>query len=71
MAKQYYYLFDCMGLLFNGNITGLPDNCIQAEAFKDDAEAIAAAANYEATLIKYEYSDGIKTSITTLYEPQF
>lgn len=66
-----YYFFDCLGLLFNGDHTGLPDNFIPASAFKDDKEAISTAANYEATLYKYEYKHGDRVSTATLYEPQY
>ena len=66
-----YYFFDCLGLLFNGDRTGLPDNFIPVRAFKDDQEAISTAANYEATLYRYEYKDGERVSSATLYEPQF
>ena len=67
----FYYFFDCLGLLFNGDHTGLPDNCIPAKAFEDDKEAINTAANYEATLYKYEFENGVRKSSVTLYEPQF
>lgn len=66
-----YYFFDCLGLLFNGDRTGLPDNFIPVRAFKDNQEAISTAANYEATLYRYEYKDGERVSSATLYEPQF
>lgn len=66
-----YYFFDCLGLLFNGDRTGLPDNFIPVRAFKDDQEAISTATNYEATLYRYEYKDGEIVSSATLYEPQF
>lgn len=67
----FYYFFDCLGLLFNGDKTGLPDNCLPARAFKDDNEAIGIAIDHEATLYKYEYKDGEQISSATLYEPQY
>lgn len=66
-----YYFFDCLGLLFNGDKTGLPDNFIPVRAFKDDSEAVATAANYEAVLYKYEYKHDERISSATLYEPQY
>lgn len=57
-----YYYFDCMTALKN-------DGLFPADYFKDDAEAIEKAADYEATLTKKEFDRGnIKGSIL-LYDP--
>lgn len=69
IGDGFYYLFDCMGLLFSENITGLPDNVINADYFKDDKEAINYAADHEAELYKYEYRGGRRVSKVTLYDP--
>lgn len=58
---RYYYM-DCMNALAN-------DGLFPESEFKDDADAIRTAANYEATLIKYEYQDGKQISSAVLYEP--
>ena len=50
-----YYYFDCMNAFVN-------DGLFPAAEFKDDAEAIRYAADYEATLIKYEYREGERIS---------
>jgi len=63
-----YYLFDCLGVIYDSNITGLPDNMVEVEKIKDDAEAVRIAQDHEATLIKYEYKDGQQTSRKVLYE---
>lgn len=60
---EYYYM-DCMNAFIN-------DGLFPAAEFEDDADAIRHAANYEATLYKYEYRDGERISSTTLYEPAF
>lgn len=63
MTGSYYY-FDCMNAVVN--------KFFKISAFKDDAEAISTAANYEATLYRYEFdSDGEQISRKTLYEPAF
>ena len=59
-----YYYFDCMNAFVN-------DGLFPAAEFKDDAEAIRYAADYEATLIKYEYRDGERISSTVIYQPMF
>lgn len=66
-----YYFFDCLGLIFNGDHTGLPDNVAPAATFKDDNDAIRHAADYEATLYKYEYKDDELINSVTLYEPKY
>lgn len=58
---QYYYM-DCMNALVN-------DGLFPSGDFKDDADAIKTATNYEATLYKYEYRDGIQISSEIIYEP--
>lgn len=59
-----YYHFDCMNAFVN-------DGMFNAAEFKNDAEAIQYAADYEATLYKYEYKDGDRISSAVLYEPRF
>lgn len=59
-----YYFMDCMNAFVNNGLFPAGD-------FKDDADAIQTAANYEATLYKYEYRDGRQISSTVLYEPKF
>lgn len=56
-----FYYVDCM----NAFAAGL----YPASEFSDDAEAIKMASDYEASLYKYEYKDGIRVSSETLYEP--
>ena len=62
IADGFYYFFDCM----NACIT---DRLFKESAFKDDKEAVAFGANYEATVIKYEYQNGERVSSSVLYEP--
>lgn len=59
-----YYFMDCMNAFVN-------DGLFPAAEFKDDAEAIRTAADYEATLYKYEYRHGDRISTEVLYEPRF
>jgi ribosomal protein S6 len=59
-----YYFMDCLNAFVNGGL-------FPASEFKDDADAIQTAANYEATLYKYEYKHGERISSVALYEPQF
>ena len=59
-----YYYMDCMNAFIN-------DGLFPAAEFEGDADAIQHAANYEATLYKYEYRDGERISSATLYEPAF
>ena len=59
-----YYQFDCMNAFIN-------DGLFPCSEFADDAEAIRKAADYEATLYKYEYREGVRVSIKVLYEPMF
>jgi len=59
-----YYYFDCMNAFVN-------DGLFKAAEFDGDADAIRHAANYEATLYKYEYKDGERISSAILYEPRF
>ena len=60
---QYYY-FDCMNAFANGGL-------FPAAEFESDAEAIQKAADYEATLYKYEYDHGDRITTTVLYQPMF
>lgn len=57
-----YYHFDCMNAFVN-------DGLFPAGDFTGRAEAIQKAADYEATLYRYEYRDGKLISTETLYEP--
>lgn len=57
-----YYYFDCL----NAFVT---DRFFKPEAFKNEAEAISTAANYEATLYKYVYQHGERISSSVLYDP--
>lgn len=59
-----YYFMDCMNAFVNGGLFPAAD-------FKDDADAISAAANYEATLYKIEYKNGERISSRILYEPRY
>lgn len=62
-----YYLFDCMGVICE--IPGYETNFIKADAFKSDKEAVSFGANYEATVIKYEFKNGERTGHKVLYDP--
>lgn len=57
-----YYYFDCLNAFVN-------DGLFRTVEFKDDNEAIAKAADYEATLYRYEYQDGKRISSKMLYDP--
>ena len=59
-----YYYMDCMNAFVN-------DGLFPASEFKDDADAIRTAADYEATLYKYEYQDGQQINCQALYEPRY
>lgn len=59
-----YYFMDCMNAFVN-------DGLFPAGEFRDDADAIQTAANYEATLYRYEYRNGERISSKVLYEPAF
>lgn len=59
-----YYFMDCMNAFVNNGL-------FPAAEFADDAEAIRTAANYEATLYRYEYRDGERISSRVLYEPRY
>ena len=59
-----YYHFECMNAFVN-------DGLFKAAEFDGDADAIQHAANYEATLYKYEYKDGEIISSAVIYEPRF
>lgn len=64
IADGCYYFMDCMNAFVN-------DGLFPAAEFKDDAEAIREAANYEATLYKFDYKDGQRISSSVLYQPRF
>lgn len=57
-----YYFFDCMNAFVNGGL-------FPAAEFDSEAEAIDTAANYEATLYRYEYRDGVQISSAEIYNP--
>ena len=57
-----YYYFDCMNAFVNNGL-------FPAREFSGDEEAIKMAADYEATLYKYEIADGVKTGSSILYDP--
>jgi hypothetical protein len=59
-----YYFMDCMNAFVN-------DGLFPAGEFRDDADAIQTAANYEATLYRYEYRNGERISSKVLHEPAF
>ena len=64
IADGEYYYMACLNALVN-------DGLFPAAEFKNDSDAIQTAANYEATLYKYEYKDGQRISSKILYEPLF
>lgn len=64
-----FYFFDCVGLIYNGDISGLPDNFVPVSTYKSDKEARADAANYEATLYRYTYEHDERVKTTLLYDP--
>lgn len=57
-----FYFFDCM----NAFIT---DRYFEVSAFKNDADAISTAENYEATLYRLTYERGERVKTVVLYEP--
>ena len=59
-----YYYMDCMNAFIN-------DGLFPVSEFESDAEAIQKAADYEATLYRDEYRDGVRISSTVLYQPRF
>lgn len=61
-SEVIYYRFDCM----NSYVAGL----YKAEEFSSEAEAIAKASDYEATLVKYIYSNGERIASSLLYDPK-
>lgn len=58
---RYYYM-DCMNAFVN-------DGLFPESEFTDDRDAIRAAADYEATLYKYEFKDGELIRNDKLYDP--
>lgn len=56
-----YYYFDCLNAVVN--------KYFLVSAFKDDNDAIKTAADYEATLYKYEFRHGERVSSAVLYDP--
>lgn len=59
-----YYYFECLEALEN-------DGLFPKSKFMDDAEAVRMAADYEASLYKYEFKSGTRVGSSTLYEPAF
>lgn len=57
-----YYFMDCLNAVVSGYL-------LKASEFKDDAEAVQMAANYEATLYKCEYKGGIRMNTEVIYVP--
>ena len=57
-----YYSMDCMNAFVN-------DGVFSAAEFESEAEAIQTAANYEATLYRHEYRDGVRISSAVIYDP--
>lgn len=57
-----FYYFDCMSTPPGGKL-------YDVAAFDGDNDAIKTAANYEATLYKYEYKNDEITNSITLYDP--
>lgn len=57
-----YYFLDCMNAFVNEGLFPVTE-------FSGDEEAKQTAANYEATLYRYEYKAGIRISSTILYQP--
>ena len=64
IADGVYYFMDCMNAFVN-------DGLFPASEFTGDADAIQTAANYEATLYKYEYQGGERIRSEVLYEPRY
>ena len=59
-----YYFMDCLNAFVNNGL-------FPTAEFEDDADAIRTAADYEATLYKYEYRNGERISSRILYQPRF
>lgn len=57
-----YYYMDCLNAFINTIL-------FKASEFENEQEAIRIAANYEATLYKFEYVNGKQISNTILYDP--
>lgn len=60
-TETFYYL-EC------GN--AIAEGLYPATDFDGDADAIRTAADYEATLYKVEYVDGVRTGAAVLYDPR-
>ena len=45
------------------------DRYFEVSAFKNDADAISTAENYEATLYRLTYKHGERVKTVVLYEP--
>lgn len=75
-GKHYFYLglsrpYKPLHGVYYCMDTNVTDALFPAAKFKDDADAIRAAADYEATLIKYEYRNGDRISRQVLYQPRY
>ena len=57
-----YYFFDCLNAFVNGGL-------FPAAEFSSEEEAKEMAANYEATLYRYEYRGGLRISSAEIYSP--
>lgn len=57
-----YYFMDCLNAFVNNGL-------FPAAEFESEAEAIQTAANYEATLYRHEYRDGVRISSAVIYDP--
>lgn len=65
-GKHYYYLgLSHTTKRLNAFVNG---GYFKASKFKDEQEAIQTAANYEATLYKYEYKDGERINSALIYD---
>lgn len=64
MRTGTFYFMECMNAFIN-------DGLFPAAEFKDDADAIQTAADYEATLYRQEWKDGERISSVLLYEPRY
>lgn len=69
--NSVFYFFECLGVIYDDYLTGLPTNYTPVATYKSDKEAIKDAANYEATLYKVTYKNGERIKSKVLYEPCF
>ena len=57
------------GLYYFVSMNAFINGIFPAAEFKDDTDAIQTAAEYEATLYKYEYRNGERIGSRILYDP--